>query len=740
MSGALDSDAARTLANGRATVGSMLSAAQAHLKKVFMVFVVGMIGTIWALRAFVWERLKQDLVYNQMDQETLDATEIIAVTPFDVILLQVKIGLVVGVLVSLPFLLYYSRDALKARGIWPSGPVARWKIWGFAVAILVLFAGGVAYAYFLFFPIMFDFLAANAVQAGFDPTWSIVMWTQFIFFLALSFGVAAQLPLAMSSAARTGVVGYGTFRDKWRYAVVGIFVFGAVFSPPDPFTQVMWGVPLVLLYAVSLGITRLAVLSQQAGQSVSTREVVRRNWNLLAGGAVLAAGATFLYLREGGLEAANRLLAAIGSSVRFPTAGEIGVVGLPPETVAAIASGLTGLLAAVVALFYLRIVELERVTQERAPAAAEADDDEEAEPGEPAEIDIGAMNARAIKATPTEAFIELSEERALEYAQAAVDEENPEKAGAILDSLDEARELEARRESESEAEGEEAEADDPVTSTAAGVVDSFTEEETTEEDIGGYYYDLQFILDSLTSKSIWIVATFMVVLAGSFMFLYLGGIRVVVEFFLQNMPAGMSDQVDVVTLHPVEALIFMLKFSTLLAFLAIVPLLLYFAWPAVETRGLSTGNRNVLLVWGGTMVVALAAGTAIGFLFIAPTVLSVLATDVITSDMIIAYRIRNFGWLVIYLTVGVGVLAMIPATMLLFHHGNIVSYRRMRESWRGAILALFAAAGLLSPSGIFTMFLVAIPASLAYGFGLGCLRVYAFVSPRETPPAGDVAD
>ncbi|MEF8812600.1 MAG: twin-arginine translocase subunit TatC [Halovenus sp.] len=741
MSGALDSDAARTLASGRATIGSMLSAAQAHLKKVFLVFVVGMIGTIWALRSFIWDRLKTDLVYNQMDQATTEATEIIAVTPFDVILLQVKIGLVVGIFVAIPVLLYYSRDALKARGTWPSGPIPRWKIWGFVVAILFLFVAGVAYAYFLFFPIMFDFLAANALQAGFDPTWSIVMWTEFVFFLSLSFGVAAQLPLAMSSAARSGVVRYETFRDKWRYAVVGIFVFGAVFSPPDPFTQVMWGVPLVLLYGVSLGITRFAVLSKRASQSVSTRDVVRENWNLLAGGAVLAAAAMFVYLQEGGLEAANDLLARIGSDVRFPAAGDIGVFGLPPETVAIIASVLAGLLAAGTSLFYLRIVELEQVTQERALSTAEpdeADDDEEAEPGEPAEIDIGAMSARAIEATPAEAFTELSEERALEYAQAAVDEENPEKAQAILDSLDEAQELEAKR--EEEREDDEDEPDDPITSTAAGMVDSFTEEETTEDDIGGYYYDLRFILDSLTSKTIWIVATFMIVLAGTFMFLYLGGIGVIVDFFLQNMPAGMSEQVDIVTLHPVEALIFMIKFSTLLAFLAIVPLLLYFAWPAVEDRGLSTGNRSVLLVWGGTMVVALAAGTAIGFLFIAPAVLSVLATDVITSEMIIAYRISNFGWLVIYLTVGVGVMAMIPATMLLFHHGNIVPYSRMRKSWRGVVLAFFAAAGLLSPKGVFTMFLVAIPASLAYIFGLGCLRVYAFVSPRETAPAGDVAD
>lgn len=61
MAGALDEDTARTLASGRETVGSILSAGQHHLKRVFMVFVVAMMLTIWALRAFVWERLKNDL-------------------------------------------------------------------------------------------------------------------------------------------------------------------------------------------------------------------------------------------------------------------------------------------------------------------------------------------------------------------------------------------------------------------------------------------------------------------------------------------------------------------------------------------------------------------------------------------------------------------------------------------------------------------------------------------------------
>jgi len=743
MSGAIDEDTAQTLVSGRQTVGSMLSAAQQHLKKVFLVFVVVLLLTIWALRAFVWKRLKQDLVYSQMNDEVREVTEIVAVTPFEVILLQIKIGLIVGIVASLPVLVWYSQDALKQRGFWPDSRVPRWKLVGFLVAIVFLFVGGISYAYFLFFPIMFDFLATNADQVGFKPTWSIALWTEFILFLSLSFGIAAQLPLAMSSAARTGIVPYETFRDKWRYAVVAIFAFGAVFSPPDPFTQVMWGVPLVALYAISLGVTKLAVLSQQAGRQVPTRNVARDRWNQLGGVFVLSAAGMYAYLLRGGLEETNDLLAWVGSDYRFPGGGQLGAFGLSSAAIGTVLAVFVGLLLAGVALFYLRIVELERRAEAlEAERAAEqtgtqqAAEESEPDAGEPAEIDIGAMSGRAIKAAPAEAFLELSEERALEYAQQAVDEDNPEKAQAILDSLDDAQKLAAEQEAEEETE----DGGNVVTSTAAGMFDSFTEDETTEEDIGGYYYDIAFILDSLTSKAIWIVVTFMAVLAGTFVFLYRGGIKRVREIFAAGMPAGMEQELEIVTLHPVEALIFMLKFSTLLAFLAVLPIALYFAWPAIEERGVTTGDRNVLLIWGLTIFVSLVGGTLLGFLYIAPGIISLLAQDVVTSNMVIAYRINSFGWLVIYLTVGVGLLALIPATMVLFNHGNIISHGRMRESWRGVVIAFFAAAGFFSPSGVFTMFIVAIPAALAYGFGLGLTWLYTRVGRRTPRRRGETAD
>ena len=726
MSGALDDDTARTLASGRQTIGTLLSTAQNKLKRVFLVFVVGWLGTFYLLRVFVWDRLKADLVFNRLPEDT--TTEIVATDPFQVILLQIKIGLIVGIIAAIPALVYYSRDSLKERGIWPDSYIPLWKKLSFVTVITGLFLMGLSYAYFFFFPIMFEFLATNAENAGFKPTWSIVKWTEFIVFLAFSFALAAQLPLAMVASARTGVIKYETFRNKWRYAVVGIVIFGAMFSPPDPFTQLMWGVPLMLLYFISLGITKLAVLSKRASENASTRAIIRDHWNVLGGSVVLTAAAVYAFMFEGGAELVNDLLDSLGSGYRFSTGSELTLFGLDSTgSVALVAVGYTVVVVAAV-LFYLRIQALERIaSQEAAESAAPAQPpQDDADPGESAEVDFGAMSTKAAEAAPPEAYATLSEEQALQFAQDAVDEESPRKAQTILDRFEEAQELNLDEDTDEEETDDE---DGFVASTAAGMVDPFTEGETDGDDIGGYLYDLQFIFDSLTSKAIWIVGVFMVVLAGSFVALFQGGIGVARDYFLQNMPAETVEEPEIVVLHPVEALIFMLKFSTVLAILSVLPITLYFAWPSIETRFGVTGDRNVLLVWGGAMFVTLSVGTALGFRFVAPGIISLLASDVVQANMIIAYRISSFGWLVIFLTVGVGALSMIPATMVLFRHGNIISYSRMRKSWRGVVVALFAAAGFFSPDSLFTMFIVAIPTSLAYLLGLGVVWVYIRVWP-----------
>ncbi len=742
MSGAVDDDVRRSVARGRETLGALLSAVQTHLQKVAVVFLIAFLGTFYALWLYVWERLKTDL-FARLPPRVAEQTTVVATTPFDVPLLQVKIALFVAAFVSLPVLLYYSRDALKTRGYWPQVG-ARWKAALVVVLAAALFVLGASYGYFVFFPLMFEFLASNSVAVGFEPTYSIVLWAQFILLLSVSFGVAAQLPLAMTGLSLSGIVPYETFRKKWKYAIVAAFAFGALFSPPDPFTQILWAVPIVFLYVLSLTLTRFVVTLQRGGGAVSVRNVVRNQWARILGIPTLVAGVVVGAIVAGFGEYFNQVIVP---QIPFYTPEDpvfkyIGpLLGLPREAaIAVVAAGVFFVLVALALVYYVyRAVER---------AAAQP-----GRPGSPETIDVATLDAAGVRAAPVEAFAAMSEQEATAQASMAMSNGEPNKAQAILDRFDEAQApddetdepaAEFPDEFESATEGQNAE--DPVednafTRTTAGMVDAFTAEETTEEDIGGYYYDIAFVLDSLRSRAFILVSLFMTVLAGTFIWLSQGGIGGIRADFLSRLPATVRPaKVGVVELHPVEALVFEIKISTLLAALTILPFLLYWAWPALRERGLAGGDRRVLFVWAGALLASLAGGVAVGYTTVAPTVISWLAADVVGANMVVAYRISSAGWLVFFTTAGIGLLAMIPVTMVLFHRGGLVPYGAMRTRWREVTVGVFGFTAYASPRGVFMMFIIGIPIMLCYGLGLGLLWLYTLGGRRTTRSQRESAD
>ncbi|MGB9964450.1 Sec-independent protein translocase TatC [Halobacterium hubeiense] len=707
-SGPVDPSTARTIESGRQTLGVMLRTAQSKLQHVFIAFVVGLIGGIMAMRLYVWPKLEEDLL--------VETADVIAQTPFDVILMQVKIGLFTGVALAIPVLLYHARDPLVERDLLPDVSVSRLNVALVVLVCIGLASAGVAYAYFLFFPLMFDFLAGNAVGAGLAPKYSIVKWTEFILFLALSFALAAQLPLAVSALSYSGIVPYETFRDKWKYAVVGIFAFGAFFSPPDPFTQILWASPLILLYGLSLYCAKVVVTMKRGREHVDFRGVVRERWNRVLGVGVLGFAAGYATGQYGGIEAFNDGLAAIGSSVRVPTVAE--ALGVDPATGYLLLGAAVAAVALTAALLYYGYVAVDRAARQVAASRL-------GQPENPEAIDLDELDASGVRAAPPEAFASLTEEQALSTADRALEAGDDEKAQAVLDRYDEVHaDVE---EAAAEGESTEEEESNTVQSTAAGMMDAFTEDETTEEDIGGYYYDLRFVFDTLRSRAFRIVGTFMALMVGIFGWLYYGGFRELRDNFIARIPQDVQPVATggewPITLHPVEALVFQVKISVVLAAIGTLPVIVYYVWPALADRGWVTGDRRVIAVWGGGIVGGLVAGSYVGYSFVAPEVISFLVYDALDAGMIISYTVSTFAWMVFLLTAGIGLLVDIPVTMLLFHAGGIVSYETMRRRWRVPVISAFAFAALVTPDSLYTMLLVALPIAVMYLLGLGILTV-----------------
>jgi sec-independent protein translocase protein TatC len=124
-------------------------------------------------------------------------------------------------------------------------------------ASVLLFFVGMAFAYFAFFPMVFGFMA-NFAPEGVAWMTDIEKYFSFVLTMFLAFGVTFEVPVIVIVLVKIGVVNVAKLREWRPYVIVGAFVVGAVFTPPDVISQFMMAVPLWLLY--ELGIVLASVI------------------------------------------------------------------------------------------------------------------------------------------------------------------------------------------------------------------------------------------------------------------------------------------------------------------------------------------------------------------------------------------------------------------------------------------------------------------------------------------------
>ncbi len=214
----------------------------------------------------------------------------------------------------------------------------------------------------------------------------------------------------------------------------------------------------------------------------------------------------------------------------------------------------------------------------------------------------------------------------------------------------------------------------------------------------------------------------------------MGGIGTIKNDFLRRLPDIVSpEEVSIITLHPVEALIFEIKIATLLGLVATLPCVLYYMWPALKKRGIIKGDRNVAFSWAGAISLGLLFGSTLGYIYVAPAFVSYFVYDGIRANMLITYRVSNFFWLIFFCTVGIGLWIDIIVTMIMFHRAKLVSYTTMYKNWRSVTVGILVLSAVFTPPNVITMVLVTLPIMLAYGIGLTILWFYDALKPSDIP-------
>ncbi len=170
-------------------------------------------------------------------------------------MVPMKVTLMVAFLIALPYV-RYQVWAFIAPGLYAHEKKLALPL---VVASVFLFFTGMTFAYFVVFPTVFGFINRFA-PSGVAVMTDIDKYLSFVLSTFLAFGVTFEVPVIVIVLVMVGIVSVDKLKEVRPYVIVGAFVVGAIFTPPDMLSQFMLAVPLWLLYELGIVLARFVVV------------------------------------------------------------------------------------------------------------------------------------------------------------------------------------------------------------------------------------------------------------------------------------------------------------------------------------------------------------------------------------------------------------------------------------------------------------------------------------------------
>ncbi len=216
---------------------------------VFFLAFVGTVVFIQDVKDVLMFPLNQN--YSSADLETFSG--LATRNPTGVFTAMLHIGLLTGVTVASPVFLFY-----LGRFLAPALTKKEKKLLlPGTVSAFVLFIMGAAFAFFGLLPKAIEVTMQFNRMMGFQIIWSPDSYFGFITWIVLGMGGSFQFPLVAVVLVYLDVVSFEKLRSLRRVLIVVFFIVAAILTPPDPVTQIMMAVPMILLYEMSLIVARI---------------------------------------------------------------------------------------------------------------------------------------------------------------------------------------------------------------------------------------------------------------------------------------------------------------------------------------------------------------------------------------------------------------------------------------------------------------------------------------------------
>ena len=192
---------------------------------------------------------------------TMIATEVASpfLTPF-------KLTLVLSIFIAMPYILHQLWSFI-APGLYSSEKKIALPL---LTSSILLFYAGIAFAFYVVFPLIFGFFT-SAAPDGVTIMTDINRYLDFVLKLFFAFGLAFEIPIATLLLVWTGATTVENRKQKRAYVIVGCFVFGMLLTPPDVISQILLAIPMWLLYESGIIFSRF-IHKKDDGDGESNKE------------------------------------------------------------------------------------------------------------------------------------------------------------------------------------------------------------------------------------------------------------------------------------------------------------------------------------------------------------------------------------------------------------------------------------------------------------------------------------
>ncbi len=199
-----------------------------------------------------------------------EGSSMVAIDVASPFLTPFKLVFLISIVLAIPIILYHAW-AFIAPGLYSN---EKRLVFPLLVSSSVLFYVGMAFAYFIVFPLMFGFFTRVAPQ-GVAVMTDIGRYLDFVLKIFIAFGVAFEVPIVTLVLVKIGVTTPQQLASKRPYVIVAAFVVGMLLTPPDVISQILLAIPVWLLFELGLVLSRAMVNIKGADHEEPARQEPR---------------------------------------------------------------------------------------------------------------------------------------------------------------------------------------------------------------------------------------------------------------------------------------------------------------------------------------------------------------------------------------------------------------------------------------------------------------------------------